>query len=345
MSTIINRITRYPIISAALLVWGFWLIMMSVGDHWHFFSTNWFMSVVMMFGSFIAGSTSVGGGAVAFPVMTLGFSIEPNVARDFALMIQAFGMSAAAFTIFCSRTPVEWRAVLFSSIGGVAGIIVGIEVLSPLLPSAYIKIFFTSFWLSFAIILYIANRSREPIQHAPIFTAKTKILFLVVGFIGGVVSGLTGSGLDIVVFVLLVLGLNICEKVATPTSVILMATNAVVGFVWKGMFGSPLATEAWGYWYVCVPIVVIGAPLGALFIRGRSRFFIANFLYCAIITQYFLALMIIPQTVNLFVFHLTSIVLGILLFGYIAFSGRSGTPVKSVLYNHFSKFSNDLKRK
>ena len=35
--------------------------------------------------------TSEGGGAVAFPVMTLALNISPGVARDFSLMIQSCG--------------------------------------------------------------------------------------------------------------------------------------------------------------------------------------------------------------------------------------------------------------
>ena len=35
--------------------------------------------------------TSEGGGAVAFPVMTLALNIPPPVARDFSLMIQSCG--------------------------------------------------------------------------------------------------------------------------------------------------------------------------------------------------------------------------------------------------------------
>ena len=36
--------------------------------------------------------TSEGGGAVAFPVMTLALNIKPTVARDFSLMIQSCGI-------------------------------------------------------------------------------------------------------------------------------------------------------------------------------------------------------------------------------------------------------------
>jgi hypothetical protein len=38
-----------------------------------------------------SGMTSEGGGAVAFPVMTLALGIPPAVARDFSLMIQSCG--------------------------------------------------------------------------------------------------------------------------------------------------------------------------------------------------------------------------------------------------------------
>ena len=62
---------------------------------------------------FIAGATSEGGGAVAFPVMTLLFDIAPSTARDFSLMIQAVGMTAAAGTILHTRIPVERRALIW----------------------------------------------------------------------------------------------------------------------------------------------------------------------------------------------------------------------------------------
>ena len=37
--------------------------------------------------------TSEGGGAVAFPVMTLGLGLRPAIARDFSMMIQMTGES------------------------------------------------------------------------------------------------------------------------------------------------------------------------------------------------------------------------------------------------------------
>jgi len=56
------------------------------------------MSFTMIFGSMVAGATSEGGGAVAFPVMTLALKVPPSVARDFSLMCQSFGKANPLFT-------------------------------------------------------------------------------------------------------------------------------------------------------------------------------------------------------------------------------------------------------
>lgn len=69
--------------------------------------------------------TSEGGGAVAFPVMTLGLGIQPTVARDFSLMTQSFGMTAAAFTILWMKIQLEMNSVLFCSVGATFGLIFG----------------------------------------------------------------------------------------------------------------------------------------------------------------------------------------------------------------------------
>ncbi|RMD98602.1 MAG: sulfite exporter TauE/SafE family protein, partial [Calditrichaeota bacterium] len=132
--------------------------------------------------------------------------------------------------------------------------------------------------------------------------------------IGGTVSGITGSGLDIVTFSLLVLAFRLNEKVATPTSVVLMGMNALAGFLYKQGFSVGMAESAWNYWYVCIPIVVIGAPAGARFIRNRSRLFVAGFLYFSIVVQYIAAIIIIPMSRMLVFFSLAVLTFGIVLF-------------------------------
>mmetsp|Transcript_10656 Transcript_10656/g.15897 ORF Transcript_10656/g.15897 Transcript_10656/m.15897 type:complete len:132 (+) Transcript_10656:754-1149(+) len=76
---------------------------------------GWKLFLMMVFGSFVAGATSEGGGSVAFPVMTLVLGIAPDIARDFSLMIQSIGMTAAMFGIFYSRIAIDWLAFKFAT--------------------------------------------------------------------------------------------------------------------------------------------------------------------------------------------------------------------------------------
>ena len=165
------------------VVWLSWLAGMVSGGRWGLFRDNFFMSLTMAVGSFIAGATSEGGGAVAFPVMTLGFGIAPPVARDFSLMIQAVGMTAAGFTILFTGIEVERRALLWSSIGGALGIVLGLEQVAPRMTPAYAKMFFTATWLSFAFALFWINRYREREVHVAIhgFGSRQALLLLVTG--------------------------------------------------------------------------------------------------------------------------------------------------------------------
>lgn len=305
------------------MVWGTWLFAMIETQQFDLFVEKGFMTITMLFGSFMAGATSEGGGAIAFPVMTLLFDIQPHVARDFSLMIQSVGMSAAALTIFVLGIPVEYRALIFSGLGGIVGIITGLKLLAPLFPAAFTKTFFLSLWLSFAVALYWINRdaNRQVFTRIKPFNHTHAVILFLVGFIGGIVSGLTGTGLDILTFAVLTLMFAINEKVATPTSVILMAGNSLVGFTWQSFSAGGVAETAWPFWWVSVPVVVIGAPLGAWFIQSRSRIFVTYLLYFSILLQYFAGLVLIPQTWALLLFNMSVLIGGLCLFRFFYYSG------------------------
>ena len=95
---------------------------------------------------FSAGMTSEGGGVVAFPVMTLVLSISPTIAKDFSIMIQAFGMTCAALSILYMRIKLEWSSIVCCSIGSWAGIIFGFHVIDPAMTPPQKKMFFVSIW-------------------------------------------------------------------------------------------------------------------------------------------------------------------------------------------------------
>ncbi len=317
------RTTRVSLLGTCAFVWALWLAGMVTGDRFGLFADNWFMSVTMAFGSFIAGATSEGGGAVAFPVMTLGFNIPPSVARDFSLLIQAVGMTAASITILWTRVPVVGPALLWSTLGGAAGIVLGLEFVVPHVAPPYAKMLFTASWLAFAFALYWINRYEDREVHTTIenFLPRHAVMLVGFGIAGGVISSITGSGLDIVTFSLLVLRLRVSESIATPTSVVLMGGNALIGALYRGGVQGEIDPRAWNFWWVCVPIVVLGAPFGAWYIKRRSRLFVARLLYASIAIQFVAALLIVPQTPRLAVFTVGTFTAGVLAFRHMANRG------------------------
>jgi hypothetical protein len=178
-----------PHLLIIMLVWSTWAVLMWHGGRWQLFTEYWFMSATMALGSFIAGATSEGGGAEAFPIMTLGFGMEPHVARDFSLMIQSVGMVAAALVIVFLRITVEWRAFLCAGLGGALGVVLGLELVAPLLSAPHIKVFFVSFWLGFGAALYWINRDRkrEVCTCITAFGPGSAALLFAVGIAGGTI--------------------------------------------------------------------------------------------------------------------------------------------------------------
>jgi uncharacterized membrane protein YfcA len=308
--------TFFKFIPFALLVLSAWLIYMQISSSWVLFEENWFMTITMIFGSFIAGASSEGGGAIAYPVMTLLFEIEPQVARNFSFAIQSVGMTFASLWIILSRIRIEKNYLLLAGLGGFFGIIIGSIYIVPLVRPDFAKMMFVSFWLSFGIALWVVNfvRKKKSINQLPSLSKSQSIELISVGLIGGIFSSVLGNGIDICTFSYVVLKYGLSEKIATPTSVILMTSNAIIGFIIHYFFLDTIQSEVINYWLVSVPVVIFGAPLGAYVITHINRKTIAGILIAIIVVQFFSALLIIKPGLLLSLFSLSIFMAGILLF-------------------------------
>ena len=266
---------------------------------------NWEAAVTMIFGSMVAGGTSMGGGAIAFPVFTKVLHVPPNEAKVFSLAIQSVGMSAASLTIVAMKTKVEWRFIRWASLGGVPGIILGSVFLAPVLPPDVIKFSFTMMVGSFGLVLFALNRTRRRRNLAiPSWGKREQVFSLVAGLWGGIVGGLVGSGMDIVGFSIMLLLFGLCEKVSTPTSVILMAINAVVGFILHQYFVGDFVEPVTNYWLAAVPVVVVGAPTGAILCNLMKRKTIARMLIGLIFIELVSSFLLIPLNAKLLCYSL-----------------------------------------
>ncbi|VDM57268.1 unnamed protein product [Angiostrongylus costaricensis] len=193
------------------------------------YATHWHLPATMIVGSTIAGMTSEGGGAVAFPVMTLGLGIAPTVARDFSLIVQSIGMSCAVFVVVFMNVQIEKRAVIFGMLGSVPGFVFGSFLIDPLLTAPQKKMLFVSIWSSFAIALYMLNdeKRRKTYLVIPVFKLWKALVLVCTGIVGGIFTAFTGSGVDICIFSIITLLFRVSEKTATPTTIVLMVTVPV----------------------------------------------------------------------------------------------------------------------
>lgn len=289
----------------AIAVWSVWLISNGFERAISNLIINWEVALTMTFGSVVAGGTSMGGGAVAFPVFTKVLHVPPYEAKIFSLVIQSVGMSAASLTIIAMKTKVEWRFIRWASLGGIPGVVLGSFFLAPVLPPDSVKFFFTMMVSSFGTILVLSNYSRRKRNLMISFWgSREQLLSIVVGFLGGITSGLVGTGMDIFCFSVMVLLFGLCEKVSTPTSVILMAINAVVGTILHTYVIGDFSEPVFSYWLAAVPVVVVGAPFGAVLSSLLKRQTITKILIGLIIIESLSSFLLIPLNAPLVYFSL-----------------------------------------
>ncbi len=270
-----------------------WVLYMTMSSQWGLFLDYWAASVTMILGSFVAGSTAAGGGAVAFPVFTKVLNLTSQDACVFSLMIQSFGMGMAALFILTRRIPLLPKVILYTSLGGVIGQVLGTFWL--IIPGAYPKILFTFVITVFGVVLYISTYILKwrPLTKMPEWNVWRKWAFFSVGIVGGVFAAQVGSGIDTLAFVVLTLAFGIDEKISVPSSVIIMAINAWVGFFLHGVVLDDIG-PMWEYWLVAVEVVILGAPLGAFVVMKINRHAVINFLLVLISIELVTTLVLIP---------------------------------------------------
>merc|ERR1712154_634482 len=151
------------------------------------------------------------------------------------------------------------------------------------------------------------------------------------GFLGGIFSGIAGSGIDICSFAVLTLLFRVTEKTATPTSVILMAINTCIGFGWRQFAMNEISIDTWEYFFVCIPIVVIGAPLGTIIGSFLHRKVLAMFVYVTDTVQLIAAFIIVqPWKISnmLLITSIIFIICGGIIFSIIT---RIGLQIMNVI--------------
>jgi uncharacterized membrane protein YfcA len=249
-----------------------WLALVVAGDHGRTLASHWGIALAMLAGSYFAGSTPMGGGTVAFPVLVLLQGAPAALGRDFAFAIQATGMTSAAIFILCRRQPLEGELLRFALLGSALGTPFGILFVAPLASPLAIKIVFAVVWGSFGL-LHLTKIREIAGYHgiAPGSRRFDRSCGALAGLLGGaLVVSITGVGLEMILYVLLVLLCQADLRIAIPTAVIGMAFTSLVGTATKLAF-SGFEPGVFEHWLAAAPVVVLGAPFGALVVSKIGR--------------------------------------------------------------------------
>lgn len=309
---------KYPFIYwlYLIVVITVWFWYMNVNNMFSILSENLYVMITMVFGSFVAGSSPEGSASIAYPMFTLYLGIAPDVARNFAFAIQSVGMTAASIYILNKKIALDWNYIIYVSFGGLFGLLFGTYNLVPYIQPMVAKLIFVSLWLAFGIVLYLENRKQTRIIYEKIilFSHSDRINLILFGFIGGGISSLFGTGINIFTFCFLVIYYKVNEKVATPSSIIIMTIETIAGFALHGLVIKDISKESYDMWLSCIPIVIFFAPLGAYVVNKISRITFTNFLYFIFLVQYLGAMFVIRPDLTKSV-----ISIGIVLFGFFFF--------------------------
>lgn len=314
-----SRIPWIYLIFLSIVLFG-WFNYMLQNDSFEIYTRQWATVLTMIFGSFIAGASPEGSAAVAYPIFTLILKIDPPVARNFAFAIQSIGMTSASLLIIGMRLKIDWNYIIFVTIGGVIGLFLGTYYVVPYISPVQAKLFFVSLYLSFGIALWLQNRrpQRQVFDKIENFKNSDKGRLIIFGLVGGIISSVFGTGINIFTFCLMTIYYRVSEKVATPSSVIIMTIETILGLFIHTQLIKDFQPQAFEIWLACVPFVAVFAPLGAFVISKMPRKGIATLLYWILIIQFFGAMVVInPTLIQLSICGLI-LISGVGLFSYLA---------------------------
>lgn len=256
-----------------------WVGIVVAGDAWRVLAQHWGIAAAMVAGSYVAGSTPMGGGTVGFPILVLAFDHPASLGRDFGFAIQAIGMTSASIFILCTGRPLERRLLGWAMLGSLLATPPAVAWLAPHVDERVMKMLFAVVWGSFGIMhlvkLDAICAATGMTRTSPAFDRWAGLAIGVAG--GGIFASLTGVGVDMLLYVVLVLLARADLKIAVPTSVVIMAWTSLVGVAslfassWRAPGSWTPDPELGGSWLAAAPVVALGAPLGVFVVNRIGR--------------------------------------------------------------------------
>lgn len=254
-----NKMMIWPVWAVAVLTT--WLYLILTGPGFALYETHWLYAFMMIFGSAVAGFTPEGGGAVAFPILSLYFNITAPAARDFSLAIQSIGMVSAAIWILTRKGHdlSMFRHIPFYAAVNMIGFVI-MTAFAGAMAFKTIQMMFVSLALAF-IVAYLVSRGRGSVDDVELKGSRF-LTFSIFSFIGGCAAAMFGTGSDMLIYIALTCYYGMKEKISTDISIVLMAVITVFGIAYRGLFLDAVHPDVYLMWLAAAPVVLFFAPFG-----------------------------------------------------------------------------------
>ncbi|HEY0196822.1 MAG TPA: sulfite exporter TauE/SafE family protein, partial [Methanobacterium sp.] len=225
---------------------------------------------------FTTGLLGIGGGFILVPIL---FFLLLGIGVDSTLAIRiAFGTSLAIIlpTAISSayghyrKNQVEIKPAIYFGISGFLGGITGGYVATHT-PEDILRIIFGFIMLSVALRLLFFKEStdhREKMENI--------LLFLVVGFVAGIMSGLigVGGGIILIPIMVLIMGYSMKEASGTSSAVIIVTSlGGIISYILNGLQISGLPPYSLGYINLLqlLVIMIFSVPLAQVGAWASSK--------------------------------------------------------------------------
>ena len=313
---IISRLlfSSAKLFAPALITWVLWAYVLTINQAWAAsFGSYWTMSIAMVFGSLLAGSTPCSAGVVIYPVTQLAPLDPAPDSRDISAMLQAFGLAAATYTILLKKPALLHGTsylLFFFCVFGAVGVVIG---LIAALARGISNVVFTSTVFGFAIAYSYASELLPQATAAAAMSSSTSssaaaakegewaaahsdvvtaLLACACGVGGGFLTATIGTGADIALYAFGVFGWNVRHprlalggEQLTAAAVVTMAIISNVFSLARALTGG-FSRPTLLCWAAMVPVVVVGAPVGSLVLSPAAATWLRRLFYVLAACQF-----------------------------------------------------------
>ncbi len=182
-----------------------------------------------------------GGSILTVPILVYLFHLNPSIATGYSLFVVGLTSLIGGIS-YLKRGEVDLKTAAFFAFPGFLGVALSRRLILPLLPDpifqfggqAFTKAMFIMAIFGLLMLLASISMIRERKQRTLSTEHKTfeKLAFLIAqGFFVGMVTGFVGAGGGFLIIPALVLLVGLPMRQSVGTSLLIIASNALVGFV------------------------------------------------------------------------------------------------------------------